>query len=287
MRKFKQIYIEITNICNLNCSFCPKNSRPKKFMSVDEFNIITDEIAPLTNTVCLHLMGEPLLHPNIKEIFEICNKKNLNVYLTTNGTLIKQNLELLKSGCAKKISVSLHSFEANNNSNSLDEYLEHALSSCKEISNNSKTYIELRLWNETSNKNAKNTLNKNIIEKINKTFNSNLDIKTLQHHTSITDKIYISFADVFEWPINTENKEQNTIKFCYGLRSHFGILCDGTVVACCLDSEGKLALGNIFKSKISDILNTPRAKNIYNGFTDRNITEEFCKTCTYANKFLG
>ena len=287
MRKFKQIYIEITNICNLNCSFCPKNSRPKKFMSVDEFNTITDEISPLTSTVCLHLMGEPLLHPNIKEIFEICNKKNLNVYLTTNGTLIKQNLELLKSGCAKKISVSLHSFEANNNSNSLDEYLEHTLSSCKEISNNSKTYIELRLWNETSNKNAKNTLNKNIIEKINKTFNSNLDIKTLQHHTSITDKIYISFADVFEWPINTENKEQNTIKFCYGLRSHFGILCDGTVVACCLDSEGKLALGNIFKSKISDILNTTRAKNIYNGFTDRNITEEFCKTCTYANKFLG
>ena len=119
MRKFKQIYIEITNICNLNCSFCPKNSRPKKFMTIKEFDTVTDEIAPLTNTVCLHLMGEPLLHPNIKEIFEICNRKNLNVYLTTNGTLINKNLDLLKSGCAKRISVSLHSFEANNNSNSL------------------------------------------------------------------------------------------------------------------------------------------------------------------------
>ena len=102
MKKFKQIYIEITNVCNLNCSFCPKNSRPKKFMSIEEFDTITDEISPLTNTVCLHLMGEPLLHPNIKEIFEICGKKNLNVYLTTNGTLIKKNLDLLKSGCAKK-----------------------------------------------------------------------------------------------------------------------------------------------------------------------------------------
>ena len=287
MRKFKQIYIEITNICNLNCSFCPKNNRPKKFMTVEEFDTITDEISPLTNTVCLHLMGEPLLHPNIKEIFEICNNKNLNVYLTTNGTLIKQNLDLLKSGCAKRISISLHSFEANNNPYSLDEYLDTILFSCKEIADNSKTYIELRLWNETTNKNGKNTLNKSIIEKINKAFNTNLADHTLQHHTSINDKIYLSFADTFDWPINTENQEKDSVKFCYGLRSHFGILCDGTVVACCLDNEGKLALGNIFKSKICDILNTPRAQNIYKGFTDRNTPEDFCKTCTYANKFLG
>lgn len=286
MRKFKQIYIEITNICNLNCSFCPKNSRPKKFMTIKEFDTITDQISPLTKTICLHLMGEPLLHPNIKEIFEICNQKNLNIYLTTNGTLLKQNLDLLKSGYVKRISVSLHSFEANDNSSSLDEYLESVLFSCKEISDNSQTYIEFRLWNE-NNKNAQNSLNNHILEKINETFNTNLSPQNLQPHTSINNKIYITFADTFEWPINTENKEKNSMKFCYGLRSHFGILCDGTVVACCLDSEGKLALGNIFKSKIQDILNTPRAQNIYKGFVDRNTTEEFCKTCTYANKFLG
>ena len=287
MRKFKQIYIEITNICNLNCSFCPKNTRPKKFMTVEDFNTITDEISPLTRAISLHLMGEPLLHPNIQEIFEISNKKHLNVYLTTNGTLIKQNLDLLKSGCAKRISVSLHSFEANDSSISLDNYLEDVISSCKEIAESSQTYIEFRLWNDAKEENAKNTLNKDILEKINKTFNTNIDYRNLQRHTSITDKIYINSADVFEWPINTENKDKNSVKFCYGLRSHFGLLCDGTVVACCLDNEGKLALGNIFKSNILDILNSPRAQNIYKGFTDRNTSEEFCKTCTYANKFLG
>ena len=285
MRKFKQIYVEITNICNLNCSFCPKNSRPKRFMTIEEFDAVTDEIAPLTNTICLHLMGEPLLHPNIKEIFEICNKKNLSVYLTTNGTLLKQNLDLLKSGCVKRISVSLHSFEANSNISSLDEYLDSVLLSCKEIADNSKTYIEFRLWNEASGENSKNTLNKYIIEKINSIFNTNILAEHLKHNVSITGEIYISFADVFDWPIKTECQEKNSAKFCYALRSHFGILCDGTVVACCLDSEGKLALGNIFESKIRDILNTPRAQNIYKGFTDRNISEEFCKSCTYANKF--
>lgn len=285
MRKFKQIYIEITNICNLNCSFCPKNSRPKKFMTVEEFDKITNEISPLTNIICLHLMGEPLLHPNIKEIFEIANRKNLNVYLTTNGTLIKQNLDLLKTGVAKRISVSLHSYEANENYNFLDDYLESVISSCKDIADNSQTCIEFRLWNENDSVNAKNTLNNTIIEKLNEIFSTHLTNETLQRHTNLTDTVYISFADTFEWPITTENKAENSTKFCYGLRSHFGILCDGTVVACCLDSEGKLALGNIFNSNISDILNTPRAKNIYNGFKSRKSVEEFCKTCTFANKF--
>ena len=256
-------------------------------MSVEEFDTITDEISPLTNTVCLHLMGEPLLHPSIKEIFEICNKKSLSINLTTNGTLIKQNLELLKTGYAKKISVSLHSFEANENNVSLDTYLKNVLLSCKEISEKSQSYVEFRLWNDSDDKTAKNSLNERIIAKINETFDTNMDVKSLRLHTRLTDKITISLADIFEWPINTENKEKNSIKFCYGLRSHFGILCDGTVVACCLDNEGKLALGNIFDSNISDILNTERAQNIYKGFTDRNTTEEFCKTCTFANRFLG
>lgn len=177
----------------------------------------------------------------------------------------------------------MHSFEANDFVISLDNYLENVLLSCKEIAENSKTYIEFRLWNDSN----ANNLNKEIIEKINKAFNTNVKAGDLQHHTSLTDKIYINFANSFEWPINTENKQKNSVKFCYGLRSHFGILSDGTVVACCLDSEGKLALGNIFNSKITDILNTTRAQNIYKGFTDRNTSEEFCKTCTYANKFLG
>ena len=97
MRKFKQIYIEITNICNLNCSFCPKNSRPKKFMTVKEFDTITDEIAPLTNTICLHLMGEPLLHPDISLFFDEAEKRGLRVVLVTNGTRLSENADMLLS----------------------------------------------------------------------------------------------------------------------------------------------------------------------------------------------
>ena len=137
MRRFKKIYIEITNICNLNCSFCPKNARLKRYMTVAEFDKITTDILPLTDTVCLHLMGEPLLHPNIEKIFEICKQKKLKIFLTTNGTLLKQNLDLLKMGYCDKIFISLHSYEANTQVLSLDEYLENVFYSCQEISKNS------------------------------------------------------------------------------------------------------------------------------------------------------
>ena len=67
MRKFKKIYIEITNVCNLSCNFCPKTNRKYKFMNREEFNYIINEIKPYTNHVYFHLMGEPLL--NERRIF--------------------------------------------------------------------------------------------------------------------------------------------------------------------------------------------------------------------------
>ncbi|MGN1213009.1 MAG: radical SAM protein, partial [Christensenellales bacterium] len=90
MKKYKRVYVEITNICNLNCSFCPKNSRDKTFMTTKQFEYVATQISPLTDNICLHLMGEPLLHPNLDDILKIAEKYNLNVNLTTNGTLLKQ-----------------------------------------------------------------------------------------------------------------------------------------------------------------------------------------------------
>ena len=37
MKKYKKIYIEITNNCNLNCSFCSKVNRAKRNMTLDEY----------------------------------------------------------------------------------------------------------------------------------------------------------------------------------------------------------------------------------------------------------
>ena len=40
--KFKRIYIEITNVCNLNCSFCSNSNKVKREMTPEEFKEYED-----------------------------------------------------------------------------------------------------------------------------------------------------------------------------------------------------------------------------------------------------
>lgn len=282
MKKFKRVYIEITNVCNLNCSFCPKHSRQPKFMTAQEFSVVAKQISPLTNIVCLHLMGEPLLNPNFEEILKICKNLGLTVYLTTNGTLIKNNLEVLIKYPCKRISVSVHSYEANTSKISLEGYLLDIFNTSKQLTSQTKTYVEFRLWNNGS---LNNNLNQTILEFANKFFNTNVDTENPIKNFHFTEYIYLNFNDIFEWPINTLNSKKSEAKFCYGLQSHFGVLVDGTVVACCLDNNANLALGNIFNSPITDILNSPRATAICEGFKKNVAVEDFCKSCIYATRF--
>ena len=73
--------------------------------------------------------------------------------------------------------------------------------------------------------------------------------------------------------------------FCYGLRDQLGVLCDGTVVPCCLDHEGDIVLGNLFQEDLDAILASPRAQAIYRGFSDGKAAEELCRRCGYARRF--
>ena len=115
-KRFKKIYIEITNSCNLKCSFCPEGKRIKEFISVENFEIIINQIKPYTNLIALHVKGEPLLHPKLKEILDICEKENILVNITTNATLLEKNKDILISSKAvRQLNLSLHSITKNEN----------------------------------------------------------------------------------------------------------------------------------------------------------------------------
>lgn len=282
MKKFKKIYIEITNICNKNCSFCSIDNRQKKQMTIEEFEHVLKEICPYTNYVYLHVKGEPLIHRNLKEILELCTKYNVMVNMTTNGTMIKEKSELLSSfPCVRQINISLHSFENNSN---LD-YMKNILDGVTNIKNKSKAIIVYRFWALKNNELTKeNTnlleaiinfykLNDQIIEKISTDMNIKLD-----------NDLYINKAPLFRWP-NINDEEIGTKGFCYGMSSHIAILVDGTVIPCCLDSEGTIDLGNIFDTSFLDIMNSDRAQNILKGFKKGLISENLCKKCHYRLRF--
>jgi len=275
--KFKKIYIEITNNCNLNCSFCNNNKRTKKFMSVSEFKHIIENIKPYTDYIYLHVKGEPLLHPDLEEILNICSNNNIKVNLTTNGTLLKKREDiLLNAKCLRQINVSLHS------ENNLKTYFEDIFSVTRKL--NDRVYISYRLWTLNNYK-----LDEKSTETVNKIINeyslSTEMVEKLKNVPSlkIDFNTYVDKENLFQWP-DMEKTEQNN-GFCYGLTTHFGILVDGTVIPCCLDGEGIINLGNIFKEDLKEILESARVKKIITEFKNNKCSEELCLKCSFKNRF--
>lgn len=276
MKRFKKVYIEISNICNLSCSFCPKTERAPKQMNIYEFETAVKKVAPFTDYVYFHLLGEPLLHPNLCDFLNICEKHGLKVIITTNGTLLPQKSEiLLNSKSHYKTVISLHSFEANDNTD-FDRYIDDCLSYAKTASK--EKIVVLRLWNSG----GKESLNGKIFEKIEKVFP--FPWTDTRGGKKIADKLYLQFGDKFDWP-SLEKSDENKTLFCYGLRDQIGILADGTVVPCCLDNNGSINLGNIFENDLEEIITSPRAQKIYNGFSGRVAVEPLCQKCSFARKF--
>ena len=289
MRKFKKIYIEITNICNLSCDFCPKTSRKYKFMNRQEFDYIINEIKEYTDHVYFHLMGGPLLNKNIEDFLDECYKNGVMVNLTTNGTLLNKNLEkLINAKALRQVNISLHSFEANESNIELYEYINSVTDSINEARKKSDIICAIRLWNMDSEElKGANQLNLDILSLLEK--NLNLDFSLAEklqetHKIKLKDKVYLNMAEKFNWPDISINSISEEV-FCHGLRNQVGILVDGTVVPCCLDSEGTIELGNIFKESFASILEGERAANIYNGFSRRVAVEDLCKRCGYATRF--
>lgn len=198
-KRFKRVYIEITNICNMNCSFCPKNSREKKFMTPNEFDFIAAQISEFTDNIYLHVMGEPLLSPYLKAILETAKKYKLGVNLVTNGSLLdeKKDILLSQSDAFKKVTISLHSFEANDVTTSLLSYLNTCTDIAKALS---KTInVELRMWNLCNDNDAKNKLNNQVIDFFKKEFNYSDAIEPFEKcNFRLAKNIYLMFAEKFD-----------------------------------------------------------------------------------------
>ena len=276
---FKKIYIEITNICNLKCKFCPETCREKGSMSIEEFEKVIEKIHNYTNLITLHVKGEPLLHKNLEEILQILEKYNLKANITTNGTLIKEKLEIIKkSKSVRQINFSIHSITQNEKLN--NQYLQDIFESVEELDSK---IISYRLWN-MQNIN-KNDININIIKSLEEYYNiQNLKEQLLKNNSvKLRENLFINQDIEFTWP--DINKERIIEKGrCLALKEQIAILVDGTVVPCCLDNNGDIPLGNIFEDTIEEILEKPKSVAIKKNFENGIITCELCKTCGFLKR---
>ena len=255
--RFQKIYVEISNVCNLKCSFCPGTKRPVRRMTVEEFSALMPKLRPYTDYLYFHLMGEPLCHPNLQDFLRIAG-------------------ELLSAPALHKVNISLHAFEANIGGKSLEDYVRACLDFGKASAG--RKIVVYRLWNQG----GQDALNGQILEQLHAAFPQEWEQQ--RQGIKIAERTFLEYGDKFDWP-DLSAREGSHRVFCYGLRDQLGVLCDGTVVPCCLDHEGDIALGNVFSQELEEILGSPRAKAIYNGFSHREAMEPLCRRCGYARRF--
>lgn len=264
-KRFKKIYVEITNACNLACSFCIKNRRVIKYLSIDEFKKILDKLEPYTDYLYFHVLGEPLIHPDINELINLASKR-FKVQITTNGYLIDN---INNNTNIRQINISLHSFNFKYKV-SLEEYMNNIFKVVDNLIEN-KTYVSLRLW-------VVNSSQDEIINLINKYYGCEIDLS--KQYYQINEYLYVKKFHEFIWP-DLENDYYEEEGTCYALRDHIGILVDGTVIPCCLDTKGVIKLGNIFEDEMDTILGDERIELMLQGFKQNKKCEELCKHCHF------
>lgn len=276
MQKYHRAYVEITNICNRSCSFCPGTVREKRRMSFEEFKYVADALRAATDYLYFHVMGEPLTHPELCRFIKYASSVGYKCAITTNGTLLpKWREQLLESGIYK-INLSVHSFE-DGSAQEQDMYVKTLADFADEASRLGILTV-FRLWNQGSD-GGKNDRTLEILKE---------KFPTEWVHGArgarIRTKLHLEYGERFEWP-DKHAEEGAADVFCYGLSDHFGVLCDGSVIPCCLDREGVITLGNIFEEPIEKILTSERAENMRAGFKRRCAIEELCRKCGYARRF--
>lgn len=279
--RFQKVYVEITNICNLRCAFCPGTKRTPAFMDEAAFCTVLQKLHGYTEYLYFHLMGEPLLHPQLATYLDLAHQAGFRVILTTNGTLLSQTQAVLLSAPAlHKVNISLHSFEANENSG-MESYLAACTDFAKAAAARGIT-VSLRLWNADGETAGLRTRNPEILEHLHRAFPNPWEENA--RGSKLDEHIYLNCAERFDWP-SMSAQDRGDAVFCYGLKDQIGVLCDGTVVPCCLDSEGSIPLGSLLSQTLDEILRSPRVEAMTEGFRRRCASEEFCRRCGYARRF--
>ena len=289
IKKFRKVHIEITNICNLKCTFCPPKIKPNGVMSLEDFDDINKQLKPFTKELAYHIVGDPLVLKNLNEYLDISLKHDLKVNITTTANKISPNdYDALMNKAIKQINFSINSYNANSHKKSLDEYLDPILDFVKYAQEKSHEYfINFRIWNLDESKSARD-FNRQVFKKVNECFNTDINIDDVYNerpkNIRIARKLFFNFDEYFNWPA-MENEFVSDKGFCYGLDSHFGILTSGDVVPCCLDQNACINLGNTNDSQLKDILTSNRVKTIQNGFREGKVVEELCQKCEYRTRF--
>ena len=282
--RFRQVYLEITNVCNLRCPFCPPGNRAPGFISRENFLLALDRLRPYTDYLYFHLKGEPLLHPLLPVFLSLAGERGFLVTLTTNGVLLpKLSPALLEAPALRQLNLSLHSYRQEVHGDAPD-YIAQVADYARRAAAAGKHTI-FRLWTLDRRRQADDA-QRELLDLLGREFpeKGDLTAQFFQRSVALAPHIFVSFQERFRWP-SLDAPVIPGPGSCHGARRMLGVLWDGTVVPCCLDGEGECPLGNLFQQGMEEILSSPIFREMSQGFREHRVTQELCCRCEYRTRF--
>ncbi|WP_394966764.1 radical SAM/SPASM domain-containing protein [uncultured Helicobacter sp.] len=283
--KFDRVYIELSDICGLSCSFCPHSQQASKrgVMSVEHFREILQQLTtpkPLTKLVHLHILGDPLAIKNLDVYLELLAHYNLLVDLVTSGKFLDSwHWDLLLKPPVHQIAFSLSAFldsPQKFHANHIERILEFCMYH-KQIQ--SETFVHLRTQERDKHTLISHLQNGNEIMK-----NLAKELDTADHKAyRLWYKVFCTFTRYHRWREDSKEEIQPLRKlFCYGGLKQIGILSNGVVVPCCMDCFGEIKLGDLHIQSLREILDSPLYHAITEGFRQGIAYHLKCQKCDYA-----
>ncbi|MGN8412500.1 radical SAM/SPASM domain-containing protein [Helicobacter pylori] len=276
---FKKIYIELSDICGLQCSFCPNPKNIRGVMPLELFEKVCKEAAPLTQMITLHVLGDPCKLKNLKHYLSTAKRFSLKVDLVTSGVYL-HNFETLLQDAIYQISISLDAgLDAHNKLNQ-HRYIQKILEFCRyKCEKNSEVFLNLRIQDSTLDK------HQNLIKPFLESFECvSLEGLKTQGRARLFKKSFLNIQKTFKWPsLNAPNplNQESKIPYCYGLIKQIAILSNGVVVPCCMDTQAHINLGDLNHMPLKDILNSQKAMAIKTHFLKGEALEPLCQNCSY------
>ncbi len=266
----KRVYLEITNACNLSCPFCTYK-KGNSFLTLEEIEDCLIQIRPFCDYIYLHILGEPLLHPDFEKTLDLLDSYGFKLQLVSNGTLLYKYPDILKHSCLRKLSISLHSISNVDIDNKYFKTIDRL------IENNDKV-IELRFYDRD---NLDDRL-KNYLLELEERYGCS-DTKRINSY-KLKDNLYIYFEKMFRWPyINDPIISKNGT--CHGAIDMIAITSKLDVTICCLDPEAHNRIGNLKKDKLKDILESKEYLDYVESFRNHKLISKLCERCGYRLRF--
>jgi len=279
VRPHSTVVIELTDRCNLACSYCPKSKGiglGSKIVDHDTFVKIYDNLIKGVNPKLVSLVGfgEPLINKNLYKAVQYVNKKTpkTTISITTNGILYTKSLakKMSDSGLNQMIvSLNLTTKEIYIKYN-LDDYFDTVMKNLEEISE-IKDQIDTHIIVQILDLNE----NKPYLEEIKR--------KIEDWGFEFSLKPFINWGGEFD--AEEENDRFLNIERypCANIEQYLWIHLNGNVQACCTvfpKEDSKLIIGNIFEETGGEIVKGKKYKELQKlNCTDCLVSVDECKNC--------